>query len=175
MAGTKTTTKKSPAGTKKATALKAQAALAKKVVEVKEKKRLDSWLRIKDTYNMPEEFQMKLDHVLRTIEDGGTPRQAANIGGFTYEELQKLLEAGAGGHPAFAQFFEDFLVMQGRARIDLMTELRNRAKNSDDSFRLYMEFLDEDFRALEGSKRESEGSGGGRPVQIQINTAYGPD
>lgn len=118
----------------------------------------------------------KKNAILEALDSGATDRMAAHCGGYTLQEFEYIMQLGMTGHVAYEGFVELVLAAKGKNKLELMRNLKERAKNENVSFELYMKLTDEDYR--EALRQERDSAVRATPpgsVNVQINTHFPVD
>ena len=71
----------------------------------------------------------ELEWGLQCLRDGGSEAAAALKSGLTVAEWRQVKEWGAAGHPAFWQFYSDYLFAKGMALESIQSAVHKRALN----------------------------------------------
>lgn len=115
-----------------------------------------------------EEEPCELQWGVQCIRDGGSEGAAALKSGLTLAEWRRVKEWGAAGHPAFAQFYRDYLFAKGDALQLVQSAVHHRAL--DDGELAYARAAEEII--LDGRIGGTRVDGG---TQTQVNVVINKD
>ena len=157
---------KAPAKGRKSTALKKAELPEGTKVPTTQESRL---MVLEKLDKLPDE---KTHRLLDALANGATDKMAAMAAGMTRKEFDRMMELGANGHKAFALLYEEIMCMKAEPQIRVMEKLRDRAMENDNSLKLFMGIVDEEFK--EDQRKDSQMISGATLgiLNIQINTRF---